>query len=505
MRTTATATSAGGVRRAGSSRVHQRVPRRLPSGATRRAHPLGPRRPGELTTALAGVVGHQMAKAALLGALIDLDLRSRVGRWPRARRRRRGSTCGPQHGGGRRRRRPRRAHGDRGRRVRAGHRSVKLKITPTWDRSPVRAVPPPGPSSGSRSTRMVRTPTPRSPRRRSAGSSARAGGSLDYVEQPLPADDLVGTAVLARQVGVPIALDESVGSIGEACTALAIGAMGMLNVKPARVGGPIAAVAVAQVAAEEGDPFSAGACSRVAWDVQRRWHSPGIPSAPDRPTWARRAGTWSTTSPRRSRWRTGACAYPMVPVSASIPTSRRSSGAPSSAGRGEPGRRGSLGRPHRAGHGRRGARPPDSRARHPRALVLQADRSRHRAGQHAGRRRARPRRGRPTRARRRTSSERGRRGVRRPDAATWSTTCCPLETLVGTTTSPRPRPGWGGAAPRRSRDLGVDADEPVTTATRTRWSPLVCFAGLGVGEVTMCARRRWGSPSVGPATRLDSR
>ena len=63
-----------------------------------------------------------------------------------------------------------------------------------------------------------------------------------YVEQPLPADDLVGTAALAGKLAVPVALDESVTRSGDVATAWALGAAALVNVKPARAGGVIAAL-----------------------------------------------------------------------------------------------------------------------------------------------------------------------------------------------------------------------------------------------------------------------
>jgi O-succinylbenzoate synthase len=63
-----------------------------------------------------------------------------------------------------------------------------------------------------------------------------------YVEQPLPADDLVGTAALAGKLAVPVALDESVARSGDVATAWALGAAALVNVKPARAGGVIAAL-----------------------------------------------------------------------------------------------------------------------------------------------------------------------------------------------------------------------------------------------------------------------
>ncbi len=63
-----------------------------------------------------------------------------------------------------------------------------------------------------------------------------------YIEQPLPADDLVGTAALAEQLAVPVALDESVTRPGDVATAWALGAAALVNVKPARAGGVIASL-----------------------------------------------------------------------------------------------------------------------------------------------------------------------------------------------------------------------------------------------------------------------
>ncbi|MGZ4708819.1 MAG: enolase C-terminal domain-like protein, partial [Acidimicrobiales bacterium] len=63
-----------------------------------------------------------------------------------------------------------------------------------------------------------------------------------YVEQPLPADDLVGTAELASKLAVPVALDESVTRPGDVATAWALGAAELVNVKPGRAGGVIAAL-----------------------------------------------------------------------------------------------------------------------------------------------------------------------------------------------------------------------------------------------------------------------
>ena len=102
--------------------------------------------------------------------------------------------------------------------------------------------------------------------------AADANGSLDqrsvsilddlgllYLEQPAPADDLVASARWAQRCRTPIALDESVGSVGDLEAAAALGAGAILNVKPARLGGIGPAVEVVQRAGDLGlDVFVGG-------------------------------------------------------------------------------------------------------------------------------------------------------------------------------------------------------------------------------------------------------
>ncbi len=75
---------------------------------------------------------------------------------------------------------------------------------------------------------------------------------LAYLEQPTPADDLVGAARLAKGTDIPIALDESIASPEDLDAAMAIGAGAVLNVKPARVGGTGNAAAMVATATERG-------------------------------------------------------------------------------------------------------------------------------------------------------------------------------------------------------------------------------------------------------------
>jgi o-succinylbenzoate synthase len=78
------------------------------------------------------------------------------------------------------------------------------------------------------------------------------GFGLACLEQPLAPDDLVGHATLARRLSTPICLDESVGSLADLETAMALDACEVLCLKPGRVGGWIAARAIHDRCVEAG-------------------------------------------------------------------------------------------------------------------------------------------------------------------------------------------------------------------------------------------------------------
>ena len=75
---------------------------------------------------------------------------------------------------------------------------------------------------------------------------------LAYLEQPLPAADLVGSAVVSERLATPVALDESIASMADVATVARLGAASIVNVKPARLGGPIEAARVLRAAADHG-------------------------------------------------------------------------------------------------------------------------------------------------------------------------------------------------------------------------------------------------------------
>lgn len=117
--------------------------------------------------------------------------------------------------------------------VREGYKRIKLKIEPGWDIEPVQAI---------RSTfgdgLLMQVDANAAYTIDDAQHLARLDEyHLLLIEQPLPEEDVVGHVTLARHLGTPICLDESITSFEVARGALDIGACSIINIKPGRVGG----------------------------------------------------------------------------------------------------------------------------------------------------------------------------------------------------------------------------------------------------------------------------
>jgi len=133
------------------------------------------------------------------------------------------------------------------REVAAGYRRVKIKIKPGADRALVAAV-------------RARFPQlPLMVDANSAYSLADAvvfremdGERLMMVEQPLAWDDLVDHAALQKEIRTAICLDESIRSAEDARRALDLGSCRIVNIKPGRVGGFAASLAVHDVCSARG-------------------------------------------------------------------------------------------------------------------------------------------------------------------------------------------------------------------------------------------------------------
>jgi O-succinylbenzoate synthase len=167
-----------------------------------------------------------------------------------------------------------------------GYLRIKLKIEPGWDLEPVRAVRE---RFGDDLLLQVDANTAYTL------GDARHLAQLDpfdllLIEQPLPEDDVLGHADLAKIVKTPICLDESIESARDAASAIRLGACSIVNVKPGRVGGYLEARRIHDVCVAHGVPAwcggmletGIGRAANVALAALPGFTLPGDTSASDR-------------------------------------------------------------------------------------------------------------------------------------------------------------------------------------------------------------------------------
>ena len=203
-----------------------------------------------LDPVLAPVHGNPMAKAALELALLDAELRSAdqslAHRLGGVRER---VACGVSVG----RFAVEELLEHVGSYVDAGYQRVKLKILPGYDVDPVTAV----------RERFTDTDLWADANGSYAVDDVDTLRTLDefhlgLLEQPLPDDDLLGNATMARSISTPVCLDESLTSARATQTAIELGACAIANVKPSRVGGFLEAARVHDVCVARGVPMWCG-------------------------------------------------------------------------------------------------------------------------------------------------------------------------------------------------------------------------------------------------------
>lgn len=221
---------------------HHLVPRLLAAG---------PVSAGQVAGVLGPVQGHPMAKAALEMAALDAELRAEG----RSLGQRLGAVraevdCGvavgmaPSIGA---------LLDEVGAYLDQGYRRIKLKVGPGADVDPVRAVRQ---RFGDVALQVDANGSYRVedwPR-----LAALDPFDLLLVEQPLPPENLLGSAEVARRIRTPVCLDESITSARATATALALDACSVVNVKPGRVGGLLEAVRVHDVCVAAGVPVWCG-------------------------------------------------------------------------------------------------------------------------------------------------------------------------------------------------------------------------------------------------------
>ena len=113
---------------------------------------------------------------------------------------------------------------------------------------------------------------------------------LLLIEQPLPEEQVLAHAQLARTVRTPICLDESITSAQSAADAIELGACRVINIKPGRVGGYLEARRIHDLCAARGLPVwmggmletGIGRAGNVAMAAMPGFTLPGDTSASDR-------------------------------------------------------------------------------------------------------------------------------------------------------------------------------------------------------------------------------
>jgi o-succinylbenzoate synthase len=232
---------------------------------------------------LRAVHGHHMAKAAIEMALLDAQLRSRgesFGQYFGAVRPE--VDCGVSVG----------IHRSIpellqtvGGYLDQGYRRIKLKIKPGWDVEPVKAC----------RERFGDIPIQVDANTAYSISDARRLAELDafdllLIEQPLPEEQVLAHAELAKVIRTPICLDESITSAQAAADAIQLGACQIINIKPGRVGGYLEARRIHDLCATHRVPVwmggmletGLGRAGNVAMAAMPNFTLPGDTSASDR-------------------------------------------------------------------------------------------------------------------------------------------------------------------------------------------------------------------------------
>jgi O-succinylbenzoate synthase len=229
------------------------------------------------------VHGHQMAKAAIEMAVLDAQLRARgepLSKYLGAVRTE--VDCGVSVGIHRSVPELLQTVGDF---LDQGYRRIKLKIKPGWDVEPVRAV----------RERFGDVRLQVDANTAYSESDAKHLSELDefgllLIEQPLPEDQVLAHARLARIVRTPVCLDESIHSLQAAADAIELGACAIINIKPGRVGGYLEARRIHDLCARHSIPVwmggmletGIGRAGNVAMAAMPNFTLPGDTSASDR-------------------------------------------------------------------------------------------------------------------------------------------------------------------------------------------------------------------------------
>lgn len=168
----------------------------------------------------------------------------------------------------------------------AGYQRIKLKIEPGWDVAPVAAV-----RERFGDQLLLQVDANAAYQLADARHLARLDPyNLLLIEQPLPEEQVLAHADLARALATPICLDESITSARAAADAIRLGACSIVNIKPGRVGGYLEARRIHDLCLGHGVPVwcggmletGLGRAANIALAALPGFTLPGDTSASDR-------------------------------------------------------------------------------------------------------------------------------------------------------------------------------------------------------------------------------
>ena len=154
----------------------------------------------------------------------------------------------------------------------AGYQRVKIKIKPGWDVGVVERVRA---RFGDDLPLMVDANAAYQPA--DAALEALDAQGLLMIEQPLAEDDLVEHAALQRRLRTPICLDETVDTPADMAAAVALGACRIVNIKPGRLGGHAASIAVHDRCVAAGIPVWHGGMLETSIGRAHNLHLASLP------------------------------------------------------------------------------------------------------------------------------------------------------------------------------------------------------------------------------------
>jgi len=138
-------------------------------------------------------------------------------------------------------------------RLNQGYKRIKLKIEPGWDVELARGIRAELPNI------MLMLDANSAYTLEDSNHLAQLDDfNLLMIEQPLAHDDIFEHSKLQPRIKTPICLDESIKSANDLRLALQLGAIGVLNLKPARVGGFAESLDIVQVCVEHALPLWIG-------------------------------------------------------------------------------------------------------------------------------------------------------------------------------------------------------------------------------------------------------